>query len=247
MRSPFNEVIFTLRCQRRLSLQQLATLSGIPASHLEVFENSFEVMPTLDEVSKLAPILGCTPAALLQSAGVGGLSRMVIEQLIAPGETTKDSTGNVNGIYSIKRQVPLLNLFDLEEFDGGSLILFAQRTNKIIELEERALPEDTVAISASGCDLAIGMQESVLLLVKEERPAGYREFDLCRTEAGKFVLLEMRRNGLKEFRLTGVRKPNTSLPLWKLPVLEIIIHPTKSGSMKKDRFLKRKVLSTMTK
>lgn len=42
MRSPFNQTMFALRCQRGLTHQQLANLSGIPASHLMVFENCFE-------------------------------------------------------------------------------------------------------------------------------------------------------------------------------------------------------------
>ena len=228
MRSPFNTVMSSLRCQRGLSLQQLANLSGIPIPHLEVVESSFEATPTLDEANKFAPILGCTPAALLQSAGVGGLSRMAIDQLI----TADDDSGDKD-VSRVKRQIPLLNLLDLAEFDGKSLFLFAQCANKAVDWEERDLPDGAVAISASGRDLAIGMPGSVLVLVAEKRPAGYRELDLCRTEDGKFVLLEMRQRGVKAFRLAGVRKSNTSPPLWKLPVLEIIILSTKSEFARK--------------
>ena len=79
MLSPFNQLVFALRCQRGLSLRQLANLSGVPASHLKVFETCFEAVPTLDEAEKIAPILGCTSAALLQSAGVGGLTGNVAD------------------------------------------------------------------------------------------------------------------------------------------------------------------------
>ena len=233
MRSPFNEVMFALRCQRGLTHQQLANLSGIPASHLQVFENCFEAVPTLDEASKLAPILGCTPAALLQSAGVGGLSRTAIDQLTAAGEMSEDEVCEAVGAYHAGRQAPLLDLFDLEEFDGGSLVAFAQRAGKVIELGDRALPDDTVAVSASGRDLAIGLPGNIQILVTEKRPAGYRELDLCRTEDGKFILQETRRHNVKEFRLAGTRKPNTSPTLWKLPVLEMIIRPTKPGPAEK--------------
>ncbi len=234
MRSPFNEVMFSLRCQRGLTHQQLANLSGIPASHLQVFENCFEAVPTLDEASKLAPILGCTPAALLQSAGVGGLSRAAIDQLTAAGEMTEDEVCEAVGAYRSERQAPLLNLVDLEKFDGKSLAVFAQRAGKVLELGERDLPEDTVAVSASGRDLAIGLPGNIQLLVAQTRPAGYRELDLCRTEDGKFVLQETRRNNVKEFRLAGTRKPNTSPAVWKLPVLEMIIRPTKPGAKMKQ-------------
>ncbi|MBS1369716.1 MAG: helix-turn-helix transcriptional regulator [Lentisphaeria bacterium] len=233
MRSPFNEAMFSLRCQRGLTHQQLANLSGIPASHLQVFENCFEAVPTLDEASKLAPILGCTPASLLQSAGVGGLSRTAIDKLTATGEMTEDEVCEAVAAYHAERQSPLLNLVDLEEFDGNSITAFAQRATKIFELGERDLPEDIVAISASGRDLAIGIPGIIQLLVTPKRPAGYRELDLCRTEDGKFVLQETRRHSVKEFRLAGTRKPNSSAPLWKLPVLEMIIRPTKPDPKEK--------------
>lgn len=226
--------MFALRCQRGLSHQQLANLSGIPASHLQVFENCFEAVPTLDEASKLAPILGCTPAALLQSAGVGGLSRTAIDQLTAAGELAEDEVCEAVSTYHAERQAPLLDLVDLEQFDGGSLPVFAQqRAGKVIELSDQELPDDTVAVSASGRDLAIGLPGSIQLLVTQKRPAGYRELDLCRTEDGKFILQETRRHNVKEFRLAGTRKPNTSATIWKLPVLEMIIRPTKPGAKEK--------------
>ncbi len=233
MRSPFNQNMFTLRCQRGLSYQQLANLSGIPASHLEVFETCFEAVPTLDEASRLAPILGCTPATLLQSAGVGGLSYGVIEKLQQDAaELGEDAVvGEPIGAYQAEKQVALLDLIDLEGFTGENLEDFAQRrATKVFELGGRDLPEDVVVISASGRDLAIGMPGNVLLVVAAERPTGFRNLDLCRSEDGRFLLQESRRNGVKEFRLAGTRKPNTGDIRWKLPVLEMIIRPTKFGA-----------------
>ena len=231
MRSPFNQTMFALRCQRGLTHQQLANLSGIPASHLMVFENCFEAVPTLDEASKLAPILGCTPASLLQSAGVGGLSRSVIDQLKKEGGyLEEDVVSEPDGPYkfSTERQAPLLDLIDLEDFDGKSIDDFARRrATKVLDLSSGDLPENVIAISASGRDLAIGIPGTVLLLVSSERPSYYRDLDLCRSNEERFLLQESRRNGVKEFRLAGTRKPNTSGVRWKLPVLEIIIRPTK--------------------
>ena len=67
-------------------------------------------------------------------------------------------------------------------------------------------------------------------MVAPERPAGFRNLDLCRSKDGKFLLQETRRTGVKEFRLAGTRKPNTDDILWKLPVLEMSIRPTKTGT-----------------
>lgn len=233
MRSPFNQNMFTLRCQRGLSYQQLANLSGIPASHIEVFETCFEAVPTLDEASRLAPILGCTPAALLQSAGVGGLSSGLIEKLRQEGG--EDEVGEPLGVYQTERQAPLLDLIDLEAYEGDSFADFARRrATKVFELGSRDLPDGVVAVNASGRDLAIGVPGNILLMVAPERPAGFRNLDLCRSGDGKFLLQETRRTGVKEFRLAGTRKPNASDILWKLPVLEMSIRPTKPGTKEKE-------------
>ncbi len=220
-----------LMLDRAQAFELQSMLSGIPASHLMVFENCFEAVPTLDEASKLAPILGCTPASLLQSAGVGGLSRSVIDQLKKEGGyLEEDVVSEPDGPYkfSTERQAPLLDLIDLEDFDGKSIDDFARRrATKVLDLSSGDLPENVIAISASGRDLAIGIPGTVLLLVSSERPSNYRDLDLCRTNEERFLLQESRRNGVKEFRLAGTRKPNTSGVRWKLPVLEIIIRPTK--------------------
>lgn len=177
------------------------------------------------------PILGCTPASLLQSAGVGGLSRSVIDQLKKEGGyLEEDVVSEPDGPYkfSTERAAPLLDLIDLEDFDGKSIDDFARRrATKVLDLSSGDLPENVIAISASGRDLAIGIPGTVLLLVSSERPSNYRDLDLCRTNEERFLLQESRRNGVKEFRLAGTRKPNTSGVRWKLPVLEIIIRPTK--------------------
>ncbi|MDR0932004.1 MAG: helix-turn-helix domain-containing protein [Victivallales bacterium] len=227
LRSPFNDTMFSLRCERGLTLQQLSNLSGIPVAHLQVFENSFEAIPTLDEASKLAPILGCTPASLLQSAGVGGLSRQAIDQLTASGEAADNEVREALAAYHTERQVPLLDLFDLEAFDGDSINDFAKRANKVFELGDRDVPDDSVAIRASGRDLALGLPGTILMLVAKKRPLGYREFDLCWTNDQKFLLQELRQSKIKEFKMAGTRRPRKAEIVWRLPVLEMTIRPTK--------------------
>ncbi len=227
MRSPFNQLMFTLRCQRGLSLQQLSNLSGIPASHLQIFETSFEATPTLEEATKLAPILGCTPATLLQSAGVGGLSLEVIEKLKEAGEYDDAEVAEPQGAYRTGRQAPLLDLCDLEDFKGGPVIDFARRhAKKVIDLAAN-LPENVVALNAAGKELAIGIPGLVQLHLASEHPVGYRDLNLCRTPEGRFMLQETRRTGIKEFRLAGTRKPHNGEVLWQIPVLEIVIRPVK--------------------
>ena len=139
--------MFALRCQRGLSLRQLSNLSGVPASHLKVFETCFEAIPTLDEANKIAPILGCTSAALLQSAGVGGLTGAANEAL----DNAFSEVAENSAPYRAEQQIPLLNLIDLDAYDGsGSFAAYARRrATRTIDMPGVTV-DDSVAIQASG-------------------------------------------------------------------------------------------------
>lgn len=226
MLSPFNQLVFALRCQRGLSLRQLANLSGVPASHLKVFETCFEAVPTLDEAEKIAPILGCTSAALLQSAGVGGLTGNVADAYnSAFGEVAERGEAS----YRAEQPIPLLNLVDLDAYDGKeSFASFARRrATRAIELPG-VTAEEPVAVQAAGRDLALGLPGSLLVLVADRRPEGYREMNLCRDVSGKYLIQEMRRGRRKAFRLAGSRRVFDEVA-WELPVLEITVRPLKAG------------------
>ncbi len=223
--SPFNQLMFALRCQRGLSLRQLSNLSGVPASHLKVFETCFEAIPTLDEANKIAPILGCTSAALLQSAGVGGLTGAANEAL----DNAFSEVAENSAPYRAEQQILLLNLIDLDAYDGsGSFAAYARRrATRTIDMPGVTV-DDSVAIQASGRDLALGLPGSLLVLVADRRPEGYREMSLCRDVAGKYLIQEMRRGRRKAFRLAGTRRTLEEVA-WELPVLEITVRPLKAG------------------
>ena len=60
---------------------------------------------------------------------------------------------------------------DLEDFDGKSIDDFARRrATKVLDLSSGDLPENVIAISASGRDLAIGIPGTVLLLLRAAAP-----------------------------------------------------------------------------
>lgn len=227
MLSPFNHLIFALRCQRGLSLRQLANLSGVPASHLKVFETCFEAVPTLDEADKIAPILGCTSAALLQSAGVGGLVGSAAD---AAGAAFNEVAESAVSPYRAELTVPLLNLVELDEYDGrGSFAEFAhRRATRSVSMTGIAA-EDPVAVQAVGRDLSLGLPGSLQLLLADRRPEGYREMNLCRDVSGKYLIQEVRRGRRRPFRLAGSRRVFDEVA-WELPVLEIAIRPVKAGS-----------------
>lgn len=231
MLSPFNQALFSLRCERGLSIRQLSNLSGVPASHLEVFEKCFDAIPTLDEAKQLAPILGCTPTALLQCAGVGGISASAIDALTRDENgLSADSEVAETGTYKPEKQIPVLSLSELEAYSAEQSIIDYGHSHaiRVMDLSECDFGDTPmVMISALGKELSIGLPGTVELLVAAERPVGYREFNLCCDENGKYSLQEiMTRGRRKEFRTTGTRRSANKLA-WELPVLELKIRPTK--------------------
>ncbi len=217
--SPFNQSVFSLRCQRGLTQQQLSNLSGVSVAHIQVFETCFEAVPTQEEASRLAPILDCAPEALLQSAGVGGLSESAIGELEA---------GEARSSYRAERKIALLDLCDLDGYDGKTPIMefVSRHTARLIDAA--GLPAMPLfAVQASGRELSLGLPGMLTVMLSPERPEEFRELDLCRNAEGRYLLREARRGGgAKEFRLAGTRRGNGQV-LWGIPVVELIVRPLK--------------------
>ena len=225
MLSPFNQLMFSLRCQRGLSQRQLSNLSGISMAHLQMFETCFDAIPTLDEARQIAPILGCTPEALLQSAGIAVAASAYSSGVPLP----EDEVCEGNALYQppAARQIALLSLFDLEEYDGNAPFheYAADHAARYIESDSLSY-ENIVAVNIVGKDLSLGLPGSIQLLLAAERPAGFREIDLCRAESGRYSLQEWKNGRRREFRLAGTRR--TCEPIvWGIPVLELTFRPIK--------------------
>ncbi len=222
MLSPFNRLMFSLRSQRGLSQRQLSNLSGISMSHIQMFETCFDAVLTLDEARQIAPILGCSPEALLQSAGIGGFTEEIPGY---PAEEVCENTVAYNP--GTVRQVPQLSLFDLKEYTGTVAIheFAAEHAGRTIELDSLHY-ENVVAVHIAGRDLSLGLPGSIQLLVAAERPAGFREIDLCCGETGKYSLQEYKNGKHREFRLAGTRRVGEPV-VWSIPVLELTFRPVK--------------------
>lgn len=68
MPSPLGEKLRALRQQKKLSLEQLAALTGSSKSYLWELENRDNPNPSLDKLSKLAAALDVTTEFLLSDA-----------------------------------------------------------------------------------------------------------------------------------------------------------------------------------
>lgn len=204
-RSPFNQLFFSLRCQRELSLQQLANLSGIPTENLRVFETCYDAYPTPEEIEILAAILECDPDSFLRVSGIGRFY----------SGKNKNSTSST---------IPMLELFDLDQYKPEkALIDYAQhKASKTFELLSNINVTNLVAIQAPSRDLFLGFPGNVVLIVADEFSSPEHKLNFVKESTGKYFIQEVQKDRTRVFKLAGIRKEIGTVE-WMIPVVELSI------------------------
>ncbi len=226
LRSKFNQLFAAARRERGVDAQQLANLTGVSCSRLQLLENCFDATPTLEEINRLAPVLSCSPEDMLLAAG---MARPVVQ-----GDNVQLGEPAVDYQMTSSKMLPVLDLAQLNECPPGeSLFSYAARKALRQTGYGADLPVPAVAIAANCRELKLGVGGEVLVLVAAERPQGFREIELFRDRTGQFRLRERRRGCWKVFQLPPVTTP-AGYALWSLPVLELIIRPVRPGGSPED-------------
>ena len=226
LRSKFNQLFAAARRERGVDAQQLANLTGVSCSRLQLLENCFDATPTLEEINRLAPVLSCAPEDMLLAAGMG---RPVIQD-----GNVQLSEPTVDYQFPSQKMLPVLELAQLADCRPGESLLNYAASKALRQTAYGAdLPVPAVAISADCRELKIGAGGEVLILVASERPQGFREIELFRDRNGQYRLRERRRGCWKVFQLPPVTT-SAGYALWSLPVLELIIRPVRPGGSPED-------------
>ncbi len=221
LRSKFNQLLAAARRERGVDARQLANLTGVSCTRLQLLENCFDATPTLEEINRLAPVLSCAPEDMLLAAG---MARPVIQ-----GDSVQLSEPAVDYQLASRKMLPVLELAQLADCrPEESLLHFAARKALRQTGYGTDLPVPAVAIAADCRKLKLGTGGEVLMLVAPERPQGFREIELYRDRTGQYRLRERRRGCWKVFQLPPVTTP-AGYALWSLPVLELIIRPVRPG------------------
>lgn len=217
-RSPFNRMVFSLRCQRNLSPIQLANLSGISSTKIEAFENNFDVIPALPDIIKIAEVLECSAEELAQSAGI---------RLTATGEVAPQEVRESKNQYMSEIEIPCVDLIQLDNANDRETVL-SLTANKAKETIYRSdMPEhDIIAVRCSPRDLSLGMPGYLTVYLSKERPKGYKEIDFVKSKSGKFSIFEVKNGKYREYKLSGTRRyAEESDFFWAFPVVEIVVRP----------------------
>lgn len=221
LRSRFNQLITSARCERGVDTRKLSNLTGVSAARLELLENCFNVIPTVDEIERLAPVLSCSREDMFAAAGMmyGGSAD---SEPAAAEKTTPYITG--------RKMLPVLTLPQLAKYTGeDTLHNFAlSHSNELTERGEE-IPVQAVAVRSSGDELKAGFSGEIWIFIGDERPPHYREIELMRDKRGNFRLRERRRGVWKLFHMPPDDHAS-GYAVWSRPVLELVLRPVRPRS-----------------
>lgn len=229
LRSRFNQM-FSAACREQgVSLEQLALQTGVSLSRLLLFENCFDAVPLLDEINRIAPALMCSPEDMVLAAGLGRTS------CNADGTLCVREPASEYQIHNFTRRLPLVQLSSMKSYrKPASIYSFAAQ--KAIRHTNRGgdLPVPAVAITASARKLQLGISGEVILLVSDQLPPGYRDWELFSDKDNNFRIRERKSGTWKLFQLPsdGNAKPIGNYAVWSFYILELIFCPIPSGMIK---------------
>ena len=228
-RSRFNQM-FSAACRERgFSLQQLSELTGVALARLQLFENCFDAVPLLDEISRIVPVLGCTPDDMMLAAGIGRPAAAADGSL-----HVAESVGEFRCSEPEKR-LPVVELSSMKNYRKPQSI-YAFAAEKAIRQTARGedLPVPAVAITASARKLQLGIPGEVIMLVSDQLPPGYRNLELFSDKDNNFRIRERKSGTWKYFQIPGDSNAPAvgTYAVWSFYILELIVRPIPSGMMK---------------
>ena len=200
--SPVNREIRNGRRRRRISVVQLANLSGISAERIRQLESGFDLFPTEEEIRSLVAVLPCKPERLRPKP-----AREEILYSNAPTPYLAAAEGPLD--------LPLIPGERLKEYrPPESFAVFAASAATSVT---PCIHPATGAVAAAFFDaktLGVGADGSLLVLLGEENLEKKPDFYLI-AKAKRFMLNNEDFAG----RQKGV--------LWKLPAVEIVFMPSR--------------------
>lgn len=165
LRSPVNEFIKSTRKQHGLSLSRLSALTKIPVGELRILETCSTVIPSGEQIARLAEVLEFAPVALQQL-----LTDFPIYKTENIGEDVQEQMA-AYGSIKLPAQVPVISIENMRKFNPAleDIKNFVWRNyDQVLSsqiLDEVVNSEDVFAIVDSGDNFSPPLPGSVSLIV----------------------------------------------------------------------------------
>ena len=209
-RNDRNVNLFSLRCEKNVSVEDVAASTGIPIERLRYLENKAGAEPTSSESALLMGYYGNNSAFLETGADEYSVPQHVADRI-------------ADEILSGTRRLPVLSLDVLSRVSKednlssflADLPFSGERLNVAPCHRQRA----KAVVICDADEVHYGIPGTLKLVVADEEPGSADQIYLSRGTRGGFMLLQKTRRSLEYFGAEHpAPKPNNS---WCLPVLEM--------------------------
>ena len=201
--SEFNRRLFMARCQRAMTIEELAMASAIPAGRLRRLERTAYAAPTPDEVAALSGILG-------QPLRDGVFVSDLVPARTAPLEVADSA------------------ITALPMIDAESLGSYSARLDFVRFVEDHGigfwpfylLPAEAVAVVRAPSEkFGVALPGHLELVLGKDRPQGFTELDLCRAARGGGLFIDGDMSLYGQGLLAASRQDGRAA--WRLPILQM--------------------------
>ena len=202
--SEFNRRLFMARCQRSLTIDQLAMASAIPASRLRRLERTAHAEPTSEEAAALSMILG-------QALTDDPLLACFASAPKSPQKVAESATNMV---------LPKISLESLTDYSADSDFLSFVEDRVVEFLAFHLLPAEAVAVvSAPAEKFGVALPGTLELVLGNRRPRRFMRIELCCGKDGKGFFMDADETvfGSGLFAASSGRRAAA----WRLPVLQV--------------------------
>ena len=201
--SEFNRRLFMARCQRSMTIEQLAMASAIPAGRLRRLERTSYAAPTPEEVAALSGILGQP------------LEDGVFVADLVPAHTAKFEVAD-----SALTALPLIDVEALEKYSARMDIVRFVEEHGAGFWPFYLLPAEAVAVvRAPSARFGVDLPGRLELVLGHCRPDGFMRLDLCRAPRGGGFFIEGDTDLYGDRLSAAARKGGK--PSWRLPILQM--------------------------
>lgn len=222
LRSPFNQLVFALRCQNSLSRAALAGKCGVATARIRALETDFQAVPDETEIVSLATALNVPAEDLIRCLRLTGDAA-----LMTSPDAVNHEVRESPGAYRAGNDEIEIDFSSMTEFSAGQNILeFAKRHGTGNYPNPPVLPVPTVALTCPGSALSLLWDGKVVVHLSPERPESFFQVEFCRMADGSFRLRELKGRTWRDFAARSRRKANEKV-LWAVPVLEFSFLPEK--------------------
>lgn len=214
MQSPLGELISRLRCEKKMTMQDLGNACGLPEHIIELLEVTPDIVPELSYLQKVADALGVDADELYAAAGLNwktsstaaapirnldGLTLRETEAEYIPDEPASNQTVRVMSLSELREKLSHLRTS-----------IFGKKTAKALDIA----PGQTLEVLANGRELDLAGCSSWKLTVTSFEELCPGELALIREKKNSnfaIVAVDNARNSLVGRKL--FRKSNKAIQL----------------------------------